>query len=100
MAASAPAGTHKGDVLVVGTGAGGFAAAITARKLTGGNCPGGGIALGPAMAFGWIAAHRPARHTPLPPGATAESLPTHARTLDAEASRAPGRSDALAARGS
>jgi hypothetical protein len=99
MAGDAPAGTHKGDVPVVGTGAGGFAAAITARKRMGGNYPGGGITLGPAMALGWIAAHHLAGRTPPPQGATAESLLMHAHTPDAEASRAPGRSDALAAHG-
>jgi hypothetical protein len=41
----------------------------------GGNYPGGGITLGPAMAFGWIAAHHLAGRAP---GAAAQEEPAAA----------------------
>ena len=41
-----------------------YAAGNDLASVMGGNYPGGGITLGPAMAFGWIAAHHLAGRTP------------------------------------
>ena len=52
-----------------------YAAGNDLASVMGGNYPGGGITLGPAMAFGWIAAHHLAGRAP---GAAAQEEPAAA----------------------
>ena len=52
-----------------------YAAGNDLASVMGGNYPGGGITLGPAMAFGWIAAHHLAGRAP---GAVAQDEPAAA----------------------